>query len=181
MNQPSPLRWPWGVRLFHWLSAALILAMLVLGTMMVRLENAGLRFDLYQLHKAFGITVLALTGLRSVVRLALARKGLPLPGPAWQRRAASAAHGALYLLIVAVGLSGWIMASATPLPIPTSIFGLFDLPPLVARDLATYKRAQAAHGWLTTALACLVLLHVMAALKHQFWQRDDVLSRMVRG
>jgi cytochrome b561 len=175
------MRWLWGVRLFHWLSAALIIAMLALGTAMVRLEDAGLRFDLYQMHKAFGITVLALTVLRSAVRLVLARRGPPLTGPAWQRLAASATHGALYVLIFAVGLSGWIMASATPLPIPTSIFGLFDLPSLVARDLATYKLAKAAHGWLTTVLACLVLLHVAAALKHQFWDRDDVLARMVRG
>jgi cytochrome b561 len=172
--------WPLSARIFHWLSAALILAMLALGMVMVRLEDAGLRFDIYQIHKAFGITVLALTVLRSAVRLVWVRAPLA-KGPAWQRFAAAATHGALYALICAVGLSGWVMASATPLPIPTSIFGLFDLPLLVARDLETYKLAKAAHGWLTTALACMVLLHVVAALKHHFWDRDEVVTRMIRG
>jgi cytochrome b561 len=173
--------WPLAVRLFHWLSAALILSMLALGTVMVRLDDAGLRFDLYQSHKAFGISVLAITLLRSIVRFILMRHAPPAAGPAWQRFAASTTHCALYALIVSVALSGWIMASATPLPIPTSIFGLFDLPVLVARNLETYKLAKAAHGWLTTALAGVVALHVLAAFKHHFWNHDDVLRRMVRS
>jgi cytochrome b561 len=173
--------WPLAIRLFHWLSAALIIAMLGLGAAMVRLDDAGLRFDIYQAHKAFGITVLALTVLRSVSRLVLVRRTPPVPGPAWQRFIASFTHSALYVLIFAVAFSGWIMASATPLPIPTSIFGLFDLPLIAPRNLETYKLAKAAHGWLTTALACVVLLHVAAAFKHHFWNRDSVMTRMVRG
>jgi cytochrome b561 len=73
------------------------------------------------------------------------------------------------------------MASATPLPIPTSVFGLFDLPAIVPRDLETYKLAKAWHGWLTKALLATALLHVAAALKHHFMDRDTVLRRMIVG
>jgi cytochrome b561 len=173
--------WPGSVRLLHWVSAVLILTMLAVGTIMVRIDDTGVRFDLYQSHKALGFVVLCVTLLRLLVRLALARHGPQLPGPRWQARAASWAHGLLYALIFGVTMSGWVMASATPLPIPTSVFGLFDLPSIASRDLATYKQAVAVHGWLTKALLALIALHVLAALKHHVIDRDGVLSRMVRG
>jgi cytochrome b561 len=179
--KPPQTGWPGAVRLLHWISAVMIVTMLAVGTIMVRVDDTGIRFDLYQSHKAFGIAVLSVTLLRLLARLVLAPRGPAVPGPRWQSLAASAAHGALYLLIVAVALSGWTMASATPLPIPTSVFGLFDLPAIVRRDLETYKLAKAWHGWLTKALLAVALLHVVAALKHHFIDRDHVLRRMIGG
>ena len=173
--------WPGSVRLLHWVSAILIITMLAVGTIMVRVDDTGVRFDLYQAHKALGFAVLCVTLLRLLVRLAVARHGPEVPGPRWQARAASMAHLLLYGLIFAVTISGWVMASATPLPIPTSVFGLFDLPAIVGRDLAAYKLAVAVHGWLTKALLALVVLHVVAALKHHLIDHDNVLSRMIRG
>jgi cytochrome b561 len=173
--------WPGAIRLLHWISAVMIITMLAVGTIMVRVDDTGIRFELYQSHKAFGIVVLAVTILRLLTRLALAPRGPAVPGPRWQSLAASCAHVALYLLIVAVALSGWTMASATPLPIPTSVFGLFDLPAIVPRDLETYKLAKSWHGWLTKALLAVALLHVLAALKHHFVDRDHVLARMIGG
>jgi cytochrome b561 len=173
--------WPGAVRLLHWISAVMIITMLAVGTIMVRVDDTGIRFDLYQSHKAFGIVVLSVTILRLLTRLVLAPRGPAVAGPRWQSLAASVAHGTLYLLIVAVALSGWTMASATPLPIPTSVFGLFDLPAIVQRDLETYKLAKTWHGWLTKALPAVVLLHVLAALKHHVIDRDNVLRRMIGG
>jgi cytochrome b561 len=180
-REPPQAGWPGAVRLLHWISAVMIITMLTVGTIMVRVDDTGIRFDLYQSHKAFGIAVLSMTLVRLLTRLVLAPRGPAVPGPRWQSLAASAAHGALYVLIVAVALSGWTMASATPLPIPTSVFGLFDLPAIVPRDLETYKLAKTWHGWLTKALFAVALLHVAAALKHHFVDRDSVLSRMIRG
>ncbi|MCA3563631.1 MAG: cytochrome b [Methylocystis sp.] len=173
--------WPGSVRLLHWVSAILILTMLAVGAIMVRIDDTGVRFDLYQSHKALGFAVFCVTLLRALVRLAVARHGPEVSGPRWQARAASWAHGLLYALIFGVTISGWVMASATPLPIPTSVFGLFDLPAIVGRDLATYKLALAVHGWLTKALMALIALHVLAALKRHVIDGDGVLSRMVRG
>jgi cytochrome b561 len=177
----SQAGWPGPVRLLHWISAVMIITMLAVGTIMVRVDDTGIRFDLYQSHKAFGIVVLSVTLLRLLTRLVLARRGPAVPGPRLQSLAASFAHVALYLLIVAVAFSGWTMASATPLPIPTSVFGLFDLPAIVPRDLETYKLAKAWHGWLTKALLAVALLHAVAALKHHFIDRDTVLRRMIGG
>jgi cytochrome b561 len=180
-REPPQAGWPGAIRLLHWISAVMIITMLTVGTIMVRVDDTGIRFDLYQSHKAFGIAVLSMTLVRLLTRLVLAPRGPAVPGPRWQSLAASAAHGALYVLIVAVALSGWTMASATPLPIPTSVFGMFDLPAIVPRDLETYKLAKTWHGWLTKALFAVALLHVAAALKHHFVDRDSVLSRMIRG
>jgi cytochrome b561 len=180
-NESPQEVWPGAVRLLHWISAVMIIAMLAVGTIMVRVNDTGIRFDLYQSHKAFGIVVLSVTALRLLTRLMLAPRGPAVPGPRWQSFAASAAHGALYLLIAGVALSGWTMASATPLPVPTSVFGLFELPAIVPRDLETYKLAKTWHGWLTKALLAVVLLHVLAALKHHVINRDDVLRRMIGG
>jgi cytochrome b561 len=180
-REPPQVGWPGAVRLLHWISAVMIITMLAVGAIMVRVDDTGIRFDLYQSHKAFGFVVLSVTVLRLLTRLVVAPRGPAVPGPRWQSLAASAAHGALYLLIVAVALSGWTMASATPLPIPTSVFGLFELPAIVARDIETYKLAKAWHGWLTKALLAVALLHVVAALKHHFINRDTVLRRMIGG
>jgi cytochrome b561 len=167
--------------MLHWLSAVLIITMLAVGTIMLRIDDTGVRFDLYQSHKALGFVVLCLTLLRGLVRLAVARQGPALSGPRWQAQAAAAAHVVLYGLILGVTVSGWVMASATPLAIPTSVFGLFDLPAIVDRDLATYRQAKEVHGWLTKALMAMVALHVLAALKHHLVDRDTVLLRMLRG
>lgn len=181
MTKGSPATgWPLAVRLFHWSSAMLIAGMLVAGTIMVRVDDSGLRFDFYQMHKAFGIVVLIVTLLRLSARAVLSPRGPALPGARWQGLVAHAAHLVLYLLILVVAFSGWIMASASPLPVPTSVFGLFDLPRIVAPDMANYQMAKTWHGWLTKALLGVILVHVLAALKHHIIDKDNVLRRMIR-
>jgi hypothetical protein len=72
--------WPGAVRLLHWISAVMIITMLVVGTIMVRVDDTGIRFDLYQSHKAFGFVVLSVTFLRLLTRLTLAPRGPVIPG-----------------------------------------------------------------------------------------------------
>jgi cytochrome b561 len=173
--------WPLALRLIHWASAALVLGNLALGAYMVQLvEDAAERFDLTQTHKSIGVTVLALTLARLCLRIATAAP-LRADLPPRVLRAAKAAHAGIYGLLALVPLAGWLMTTTTPVRVPTSVFGLFELPYPFPPDLPTYQLAHLAHVTAAVALAVLIVLHVGAALLHALWWRDGTLLRMWRG
>jgi cytochrome b561 len=171
--------WPPSLRLAHWLSAVLVVVALGLGTCMVALvHNPGERFELTQTHKSIGIAILALTVLRLCLR-GLTRAPKPEPAARPLLFAAKAAHVALYALLLLMPLSGWLMATTTPVRVPTFVFGLFALPYPLAPDLATYGLAHASHVVLGSLLASLIVLHIGAALVHALRWRDQTLARML--
>jgi len=173
--------WPVALRLIHWLSAALVLGMLALGTIMVQLvADPAQRFDLTQTHKSFGIAVLALTVARLCLRLCSVA---PPAEPASRSLliAAKATHIGLYALLLLMPLSGWLMVSTTPVRVPTEVFGLFTLPYPLAPDIVLYRIAHAIHVGLAIVLAGLIALHLGAALLHALWWRDRTLARMWRA
>ncbi|MBI1213058.1 MAG: cytochrome b [Alphaproteobacteria bacterium] len=169
----------------HWLIAIGIIGMLILGKYMADLPRADpSRFELIQLHKSFGITILALSVLRVLWRLVNKVPPLPPQMPAWQRYAANASHFLLYVLILAIPLSGWAMVSASPLGIPTIWFGQFEIPHLpglqgFADQHAVEGQLRETHELLGNLMIGLLIIHIGAALKHHFWDRDDVLIRML--
>ena len=170
--------WPLSLRLAHWLSAALVLAALGLGTIMVQfVPNPAVRFELTQTHKSIGITILALTVLRLCRRL-FSRAPKPEPAARSLLIAAKATHIALYALLVLMPVSGWFMATTTPVRVPTVVFGLFALPYPMAPDLAIYRAAHVAHVALAILLSVLIALHVVAAMVHALIWRDQTLARM---
>jgi cytochrome b561 len=170
---------------FHWLIAVAIITLLVVGKYMVDLPNSDPnKFALYQLHKSSGLTVLALSIGRILWRLINVVPPPPVGMPVWQRWAASASHLAFYVLIIAIPLSGWSGVSTSPLGIPTIWFGLFEVPSLpglvggdAQKDL--HEQFVSAHELLGNSMILLLILHVGAALKHHFWDRDTVLTRML--
>jgi cytochrome b561 len=172
--------WPLSLRLAHWLSAVLVLVALGLGTTMVQfVDNPAARFELTQTHKSIGIVILALTVAR------LCRRGFsrgPKPEPAVRSLllAAKATHLVLYALLLLMPVSGWLMATTTPVRVPTIVFGLFALPYPLAPDLAIYGWAHATHVALAILLAGLIAVHVAAAMIHAFIWRDPTLARMWR-
>jgi cytochrome b561 len=99
--------------------------------------------------------------------------------PRWQEVAARLNHWALYVLLFALPLTGWLMSSAANRP--ASWFGLVQLPDFVAPDERLEEAFEAAHEFLVNALFALVGLHVAAALKHQFVDRDGLFLRMLPG
>lgn len=167
----------WGPlsKCLHWLIAAMLVAMAALGLSMTEMPNGIDKIKTYALHKSVGITVLALVLLRLLWRWR-AGPTPTAPGPRWQQRLARATHTALYLLMLAIPLSGWAFNSAANFALRW--FGWFNLPRLVPADPALKSVFREAHQWLFWALAALVLAHVAAALKHHFIDRDDVLGRM---
>ena len=160
----------------HWATALLIVANLLLGLSMVRLALSPQKLQWYQWHKWIGITIFLLTSLRVLWRLRHPPPP-PVPMPDWQRRAATVSHVALYVLLLLIPLSGWVYSSATGVQVV--YLGLFPLPDLVAKDRTLAAVLRVTHLTLNSALFALVCVHVGAALRHHFVQRDDVLHRML--
>jgi cytochrome b561 len=176
----APQGWSLSIRIMHWVMAILVLATAVLGLAMVNAAMPiGARFTLFQWHKSLGLCVLGLIGLRIILRLSMARP--PLPGSGLTRCLAAVTQLLLILLLVAAPVTGLFHASASTLGVPTRFFGLFTLPPLIAPHAALAERLQLAHRLLTYAILALSALHIGAALKHHFIDRDNVLRRMIRA
>ncbi|MBU6477102.1 MAG: cytochrome b [Xanthomonadaceae bacterium] len=172
----------WGalVRAFHWLIAALIVAQGVIGLSMVQMGLTPAKVRVFALHKSIGITILALVLLRIAWRLTEKRPADPPAMPHWQVLAAHAMHFTLYVLILAIPLSGWWFNSASNAPLVW--FGWFDVPSLTGGYDPIWKpRALLVHQTLFWLLVTLLVAHVGAALWHHFRQRDEVLRRMVVG
>ena len=171
-------RWGGVSQCLHWTIAALILLIGLVGLVMGELPRSPKYFWVYTAHKSLGLTVLALVLVRIGWRL-YAGAPRPVPGtPRLQALLASATHGAIYLLILALPLSGWIYDSANALR-PFRWFGLVEVPKLVAPDEALAASAHGAHEWLFWLLMALVAGHAGAALYHHFIQRDATLARML--
>ncbi len=159
----------------HWLMALLILGSFSVGAYMSDLPFSMTRLKLYNWHKWAGVTILTLAALRLLWRLTH-RPPADLAAPVWQKLAAHGAHWALYALFFAVPLVGWAYSSAAGFPIVW--FGVLQLPDFVAPDRALAEAIKPWHGRLAYTLAAVVVLHVAAALQHQFIQRDRLLQRM---
>lgn len=161
----------------HWLMALAVIGLLGVGTWMTGLKPSPAKIEVYTWHKWIGLTVLALVLVRVLWRLRHAPPPLPPETPAWQRRAAAASHGLLYALLFAMPLTGWLQNSAAGFPL--SWFGLFKVPPLVARDKEAFAFWQGTHEMLAWLLMALIFVHIAAALKHHLIDRDEVLRRML--
>ena len=172
-------RWGAIAQALHWLIALLIVAQGAIGLTMVELGMTPTKVRVFALHKSIGLTLLALVLLRLLWRVTQRAPRDP-PAPAWQRIAARVSHALLYLLILALPLSGWLFNSAANFPL--SWFGLVHVPSLTPGYNPSLKSyALSAHVALFWILAGVVVVHAAAALWHHFAQRDDVLRRMLPG
>jgi cytochrome b561 len=161
----------------HWLVFVLVLGNLLIGLTMGELDRSMFKVQVYMFHKSLGITVLALTAVRLLWRLTH-RRPPPLPGePRWQRWLAGLVHFALYYLLIAVPLSGWVYNSLSDFPLRW--FWLFPIPSLAGPDRVAAHAAEEWHELLAYTLAGLVFVHAAAALAHHYLWRDTVLLRML--
>ena len=171
-------RWGSISKTLHWLIAVLILALGIVGLLMGELPRTPKYFWVYTAHKSLGITVLALVALRLGWRL-YAGAPQPVPGtPSWQERIASATHWLLYGLMFAIPLSGWLYDSASGLR-PFKLFGLVEMPKLVAANEQAAQLSHALHEWGFWLLILTVLAHAGDAFYHHDHQRDATLARML--
>jgi len=172
-------RWGAVSQLFHWVIMVLILAIAWIGLTMGDLPNGPRKINVYALHKSIGLTILALAVLRLLWRL-YAGAPAPVPGtPLWQHRIASVTHGLLYVLLLAIPLSGWVLNSSAGYPLQW--FKLFNLPAIAGRSESLHELASQAHEAMFWTLVALVLAHAGAAFYHHLFQNDDTLRRMLPG
>ena len=170
-------RWGPVSQFLHWLIVLMILGMGTVGLVMTEMRNSPDKIQLYVLHKSFGITVLALITLRLLWRL-YAGTPRPVPGtPHWQERIASVTHGALYALVFAIPISGWVLNSAAGFPLRW--FNLFNLPAIAGKSESLHELAEEVHEWLFWTLIALALVHAAAAIYHHVFQHDATLARML--
>ena len=174
-NRPD--RWGWVAQSLHWLVALGVIALALVGLLMQELPTSPTKIKVYALHKSVGLTVLALVVLRLAWRFIDRRPPYPPGMPGWQRGLASLTHGLLYLLLLAMPITGWLYNSASNFALRW--FGLFSVPPLSGPDPELKALAQDLHSWGFYLLAILFAIHVAAALKHHLVNRDDTLTRML--
>jgi cytochrome b561 len=165
--------------LLHWVTAVLVAGAWFVGDWMTDLSFSPLKLKVYSWHKWTGILVFALLIVRVGVRIAVRfapRTEMP-SHPV--NRLARGTHLLLYLLLALVPLSGWLYSSAAGFT--TVWFGIWPIPDLVPKDAQLKDLFRSVHDALTSVLAALVVLHLLAALKHHFIDRDRILVRMVPG
>jgi cytochrome b561 len=163
----------------HWLIALMLFGMFGFGLYMVELPLSPQKLKFYSYHKWAGVTVFLLVLARLAWRITHRPPALPADMPAWQVTAAKAGHHLLYLLMVIVPLSGWLMSSAKGFQ--TVWFGVLPLPDLLAKDEALGEALLLTHRLLNWFFMLVVAGHVLAALKHHFIDRDGLLLRMLPG
>lgn len=170
-------RWGAVSQLLHWVIVVLIAWMGYLGLTMGDLPNGLAKIQTYALHKSLGLTILALVVLRVLWRL-YAGSPAHVPGtPAWQARVAGLTHLAIYALLFAIPLSGWVLNSASGFPLKW--FGLFKVPALTGKSEDLHELAEEAHELMFWALVLLVVVHAGAAFWHHLFKGDTTLTRML--
>ncbi len=169
----------WGAvsQALHWLIVALVILQYVLAETAEELPLGMAKLATLARHKSVGITIFGLAAIRLLWRLGNRTPALPQAMRPWERILARGSHAGLYLCIFALPLTGWLMSSARNYPV--SWFGWFQLPDLMPPDPGVFDAMRATHGIIFNGLLGLTVLHVLGALKHHFFNRDDVLTRML--
>ena len=163
----------------HWLMALMIGGLVGLGFYMADLPLSPQKIQLFSWHKWAGVTVFGLVWLRLVWRMVFHPPAYPQSMAAVQQAVAHGGHFALYALMLAIPLSGWLMSSAKG--VQTVWFGILPLPDLLARDKALGHQLEELHSALAIGLIALVAVHIAAALYHYRVLKDDILQRMLPG
>lgn len=175
------IRYSTGAIAFHWIIALLIVlnytaAFVAEG--MPKAEAAQIMGN----HKAIGITVLLLTVARILWRLTHRPPPLLASLKPWEAALARFTHTAFYVLMIGVPLAGWLLHSLYSGGAPVNVFGVFSYPGLpVAQDKAGSQTAGQVHEILAILMLILAGLHVLGALKHQWFDKDGSMSRMLPG
>ena len=167
-------------QLLHWSVVVLVVMQFVLANRAEAAHDAHKLLEQAKVlttHKSIGMTIFMLAVVRLIWRLINPVPAVPPNTKTWQQRASSVVHWSLYALILVTPLAGWLMSSAKNYSV--SWFGLFTWPNLVAPDEGFYNAFKETHEILAFMILNVAGLHILAALKHHFWDKDNVLRRVL--
>ncbi len=181
MTFNSTAKWGWLAKALHWIGALIILLLLGHGWWMTHLAPRPDRLAHYAGHSALGYDFLVLLLLRLLWRWLNPVPALPADLKPWERAAAHIGHISLYVLMLVVSVTGWMVASTFRVPITKDLFGI-NWPPLITGvDRSVRQWIEGSHMILAYLLAAVVAVHVIGALRHHFVKRNDILRRMTWG
>jgi len=169
------------IRAIHWLSAALIIGLLILGIYMTPfdMDNIERSESLYFWHKSFGILSFLFVIIRVINRHRHTLPGLPEGMPQHEKLAAKFAHAALYVLMVLVPILGYLQSSAYEFSSGIHFFGI-DLPELIPANQSVFEITNSLHKWASYAFIAVLAAHIAGAIKHRFFDKEnDVLNRIL--
>ncbi len=178
----SPTEYTSTAKLLHWLVAGLVVIQLVLANLGESAEDADdlvRELALFANHRSVGITILTLIIIRLLWRWRNPAPRLPETVPRWQITASRVSHYSLYGILLAMPVSGWLMSSAADVSV--TWFNLVQMPDIVAPDHELEEIFEEVHELLAKLLFVIASLHILAALKHGFFDKDSVLQRMLPG
>lgn len=161
----------------HWLVALLIVGAFAMGWYMTDLKISPTKLKLYSWHKWLGVSIFGLVALRLIIRLWKGAPSYPNTMQAWEKQLANLMHGALYVLMFVVPLSGYLYTYAAGFPVV--YLGMFEMPALITPNPEWKDFFKEGHELLTTGLVILIGLHLAAALKHHLINKDGILQRML--
>lgn len=168
----SLAKWALSSRIFHWTSALL----LIITWAMIILHGNSDGNQFISLHKAFGISLLLWTVARLINRL-MTKTPAPVPMPKIQALVAQLTHFILYGLLIAMPLAGLLMSVYGGRAV--NMFGLFDIPVFVTPDRSLARLFNDIHvDIIWPMIIVFTLMHIGAALYHQFIKKDGLISRM---
>lgn len=161
----------------HWISAALMVALLFLGWFMEDIGGPATEIQLTKLHASIGMSLLLLTLMRLGWRNGNASPTPPTGMPHWQIKIAKYLKYGLYVTLIALPITGWVMFNADGHSLTP--FGLFSLPDIVPKNGNLSEFIEEIHEFLVALFLFLASVHILAAVKHHLWDKDDVLNRMM--
>lgn len=164
------------MRVLHGLIALGVVGLLIVGFIMADMEKSDLKYQIYGLHKSIGMMVLGLAVLRWLVRITADVPMLPEQFKCYERALAKLTYTFMYLAMLAMPLSGYLMSVWGGHPV--AVFG-YMLPELLEKNLELGKAAWNFHGILAWVWVSLISLHVIGYLKHLIVDKENLLKRMI--
>lgn len=172
-------RYSKGAIILHWLMAVMIIGNLAGGFLHDFVpKEGGQRALVMGMHKGFGLIIIALTLIRIGWRVANPPPAFPHYFTSGERLLAKAAHGAFYLLMLAIPFTGWAMADRNDRPL--TVFGSVEVPKF-GFDKGLADAAHELHETLGWVMLALLALHIIGLVKHLVLDRDNLLVRMGLG